>query len=96
MDTGGLKGRKAMLSITTGYYENMVAPDDLLGGLDVDLWHLNSGTLAYLSLPVSTMWQWCVSLITNQRSSSKVEHKFSSQAARATDHHRRAAAPFYI
>ena len=52
MDSGGLKGRTAMLSITTGCYENMVAPDGLLGGLDVNLWHLNSGTLAYAGMQV--------------------------------------------
>jgi NAD(P)H dehydrogenase (quinone) len=52
MDSGGLKGRTAMLSITTGCYENMVAPDGLLGGLEVNLWHLNSGTLAYAGMRV--------------------------------------------
>ncbi len=52
MDSGGLKGRKAMLAISTGCYENMVAPDGLLGALDVNLWHLNSGTLAYAGMEV--------------------------------------------
>lgn len=52
MDTGGLKGRKAMLTVTTGCYENMVAPDGLLGDLNVNLWHLNAGTLAYAGFEV--------------------------------------------
>ena len=52
MDTGGLKGRKAMLTVSTGCYENMVAPDGLLGDLHVNLWHLHAGTLAYAGLTV--------------------------------------------
>lgn len=52
MDTGGLKGRRAMLTVTTGCYPEMVAEDGLLGGLDVNLWHLNSGTLAYAGFEV--------------------------------------------
>jgi len=59
MDTGGLKGRRAMLTITTGCYPEMVAPDGLLGDLEVNLWHLNSGTLAYAGfqvLPPFTAW----------------------------------------
>lgn len=59
MDTGGLKGRSAMLAITTGCYPEMVAPDGLLGDLDVSLWHLLSGTLAYAGfsvLPTFVAW----------------------------------------
>jgi len=59
MDTGGLKGRRAMMTITTGCYPEMVAPDGLLGDLQVSLWHLNSGTLAYAGfqvLPPFTAW----------------------------------------
>lgn len=52
MDTGGLKGRKAMLAVSTGCYENMVAPDGLLGDLSVNLWHLHAGTLAYAGFTV--------------------------------------------
>jgi NAD(P)H dehydrogenase (quinone) len=52
MDTGGLKGRRAMLTISTGCYPEMVEPDGLLGALEVNLWHLNSGTLAYVGLEV--------------------------------------------
>lgn len=59
MDNGGLKGRRAMMTITTGCYPEMVAPAGLLGDLQVNLWHLNSGTLAYAGfevLPPFTAW----------------------------------------
>jgi len=59
MDSGGLKGRRAMLAVTTGCYEDMVADGGLLGALEVNLWHLNSGTLAYTGmqvLPPFTAW----------------------------------------
>ena len=52
LDSGGLKGRRAMLAVTTGCYEDMVAPDGMLGGLDVNLWHLHAGTLAYSGMSV--------------------------------------------
>lgn len=52
MDTGGLKGRRAMLTMTTGCYPEMVAPGGLLGNLEVLLWHLNAGTLAYTGFSV--------------------------------------------
>lgn len=52
MDTGGLRGRSAMLAITTGCYPEMVAPDGLLGDLNISLWHLHSGTLAYAGFEV--------------------------------------------
>jgi NAD(P)H dehydrogenase (quinone) len=52
MDTGGLKGRTAMLTVTTGCYEDMVAPDGLLGDLNTNLWHLHAGTLAYAGFKV--------------------------------------------
>lgn len=59
MDSGGMKGRRAMLAITTGCYAEMVVPDGLLGDLEVNLWHLHSGTLAYAGfevLPPYTAW----------------------------------------
>jgi NAD(P)H dehydrogenase (quinone) len=52
METGGLKGRRAMLAVSTGCFEDMVAPDGLLGDLSVILWHLHAGTLAYAGLEV--------------------------------------------
>lgn len=51
-DTGGLRGRRAMLAITTGCYPEMMAPDGLLGALEVNLWHLHAGTLAYCGFQV--------------------------------------------
>ncbi len=52
MDTGGLKGRRAMLTASTGCYPGMVEPDGLLGDLNVNLWHLQHGTLAYAGMQV--------------------------------------------
>ena len=52
MDSGGLRGRRAMLTISTGCYPEMVEPGGLLGNLDVNLWHLHSGTLAYAGFQV--------------------------------------------
>jgi NAD(P)H dehydrogenase (quinone) len=52
LDTGGLKGRRAMLAMTTGCYPEMVAERGLLGALEVSLWHLHSGTLAYTGFEV--------------------------------------------
>lgn len=52
LDTGGLKGRRAMLAITTGCYPQMVEPDGMLGGIDINLWHLQAGTLAYSGFEV--------------------------------------------
>ncbi len=58
-EQGGLKGRKAMLTITTGCLPGMVEPDGLLGGLDVILWPLHHGTFGYsglTALPPFTAW----------------------------------------
>lgn len=44
LDTGGLRGRKAMLCTTTGCYPEMMAADGMLGGLIV-LWPLQFGVL---------------------------------------------------
>lgn len=52
MDNGGLAGRRGMLSLTTGCYPEMVSQGGLLGMLDVSLWHLHSGILAYIGLQV--------------------------------------------
>lgn len=52
LETGGLKGRSAMLVVTTGCYPEMMAPDGLLGDLNVVLWHLQFGTFAYTGLRV--------------------------------------------
>ena len=58
-DSGGLKGKRAMLAITTGCYAEMAEPDGLLGGLDIILWPLHAGTLAYAGcsvLPPFVAW----------------------------------------
>jgi NAD(P)H dehydrogenase (quinone) len=51
-DQGGLKGRKAMLTFTTGCFPEMMEPDGLLGQRDVILWHLQYGTFGYSGLDV--------------------------------------------
>ncbi|MDO8778297.1 MAG: NAD(P)H-dependent oxidoreductase [Burkholderiaceae bacterium] len=51
-DAGGMKGKRAMLSMTTGCLPGMVEPDGLLGGLDIILWHLHHGTLRYAGFEV--------------------------------------------
>jgi len=51
-DNGGLKGRRAMLSFTTGCFPAMMEPDGLLGQRDVILWHLHYGTFGYSGLDV--------------------------------------------
>lgn len=58
-DTGGMKGRRAMLTISTGCYPEMVEPDGLLASLDINLWHLHHGTLGYsgfAALPPFMSW----------------------------------------
>ena len=51
-DTGGMKGKRAMLATTTACYPEMVAPDGLLAAFDINLWHLQHGTLAYSGFEV--------------------------------------------
>lgn len=58
-DTGGMKGKRAMIATTTGCYPEMMAPDGLLAAFDINLWHLQHGTLAYSGfdvLPAFTAW----------------------------------------
>ena len=52
LETGGLRGRSAMLALTTGCFEGMTAPDGLLGDLNTILWPLQFGTFAYAGLRV--------------------------------------------
>jgi len=51
-DTGGLHGRRAMISMTTAAYPSMCAPDGLVGDINVVLWPLQNGTLAYAGFDV--------------------------------------------
>lgn len=58
-DTGGLKGKRAMVATSTGCYPAMMEPDGLLAAFDVNLWHLQHGTLAYAGcevLPAFKAW----------------------------------------
>ncbi|MBC7378571.1 MAG: NAD(P)H-dependent oxidoreductase [Burkholderiaceae bacterium] len=67
-DTGGLKGRKAMLAISTGCYPEMVEPDGLLGPLDTILWHLHHGTFAYSGIAaVPPFMSWSIQYTTPER-----------------------------
>ncbi len=59
-ETGGLKGRKAMVSMTTGAYKEMFQPNGLLGDLEVALWHIHNGTLFYTGFEVLPPFVgWC-------------------------------------
>lgn len=51
-DTGGLKGRRAMIVTSTAAYQDMCADDGLVGALDVVLWPIQNGTLAYAGFDV--------------------------------------------
>ncbi|HVZ44192.1 MAG TPA: NAD(P)H-dependent oxidoreductase [Ramlibacter sp.] len=58
-DTGGMRGKRAMIATTTGCYPEMMAPDGLLAAFDINLWHLQHGTLAYSGfdvLPAFKAW----------------------------------------
>jgi NAD(P)H dehydrogenase (quinone) len=67
-DTGGLKGRKALLSITTACLPGMVEPDGLLASLDINLWHLTNGTLAYAGMQVlPTYAAWSIHYTTEEQ-----------------------------
>ncbi len=51
-DTGGLRGRRAMISTSTAAYPSMCGPGGLVGDIDVILWPLQNGTLAYTGFDV--------------------------------------------
>ncbi len=58
-DTGGMRGRRAIACTSTACYPEMVEPDGLLAALDINLWHLQHGTLAYAGfdvLPAFAAW----------------------------------------
>ena len=58
-DTGGLAGRRAMVVTSTAAYPDMCASDGLVGALDVILWPLQNGALAYAGckvLPPFVSW----------------------------------------
>lgn len=67
-DTGGLRGKKAMLAISTGCYPQMVEPDGLLGPLDTILWHLHHGSFAYAGLAaLPPFMSWSIHYTTPER-----------------------------
>ncbi len=51
-DAGGLKGRRAMIVTSTAAYDTMCKPGGLVGELDVILWPIQNGTLAYCGFDV--------------------------------------------
>lgn len=51
-DTGGLAGRRAMVVTSTAAYDTMCGPGGLVGELDVILWPIQNGTLAYCGFAV--------------------------------------------
>lgn len=51
-DRGGLKGRRAMLAITTGCYEPMCAPDGINGDMAINLWPIQNGILRFSGFTV--------------------------------------------
>jgi len=58
-DSGGLNGRRAMVVTSTAAYPDMCAADGLVGALDVVLWPIQNGALAYAGckvLPPFVSW----------------------------------------
>lgn len=51
-DTGGLTGRRAMVVTSTAAFDTMCGPGGLVGELDVILWPIQNGTLAYSGFAV--------------------------------------------
>jgi len=49
---GGMKGKRAMVSTTTGCFPEMVDEAGVMGHIDAMLWHLQYGTLAYTGFEV--------------------------------------------
>lgn len=67
-DTGGMRGRRALVCTSTACTPEMVAPDGLLAGLDINLWHLQHGTLAYAGFEVLEPFAaWSIHYTTAQR-----------------------------
>jgi NAD(P)H dehydrogenase (quinone) len=51
-ERGGLVGKRAMLSLTMAAYPQMMAPDGLNGMLEVNLWPIQNGALAFCGFDV--------------------------------------------
>jgi len=73
-DSGGLKGRRAMVCTTTACYPEMVEHDGLLGHLNINLWHLQHGTLAYAGFDVLAPFAaWSIHYTTPERRQAYLE-----------------------
>lgn len=58
-DRGAMKGKRAMIAMTTGCYPSMCGADGINGNLDVMLWPLQNGTLRFVGydvLPPFVAW----------------------------------------
>ena len=51
-ETGGLKGRRAMVVTSCGAFPNMFQSDGLLGDIQIALWHIHNGILHYVGFEV--------------------------------------------
>jgi NAD(P)H dehydrogenase (quinone) len=51
-ERGGLAGKRAMLCVTMAAYPEMMAADGLNGLLEVNLWHIQNGVLAFCGFDV--------------------------------------------
>lgn len=51
-ERGGLVGKRAMLSMTMSAHPEMMAPDGLNGWMDVNLWPIQNGILAFCGFDV--------------------------------------------
>ncbi len=51
-DRGGLKGRRAMLAVSTGCYPAMCGPDGINGDMDMILWPIQNGILRFAGFEV--------------------------------------------
>lgn len=51
-ERGGLVGKRAMLSMTMSAHPEMMAPDGLNGWIDVNLWPIQNGILAFCGFEV--------------------------------------------
>ena len=78
-DKGALKGKRAMISMTTGCYPTMCGPDGINGNLDVMLWPLQNGTLRFVGFDILPPFvAWSVA----HKDSPAREHDFDRLDAR--------------
>ena len=52
MENGGLKGKKAMVCLSTGAEETMFKPNGLLGDINITLWPIHGGIFWYTGMEV--------------------------------------------